>query len=186
MPYKDPEKFAAYLARHREKKRQKDRDYAASHRQYAAEKSRKWYANNADRAKLANAEWRRKNPEKMKEYRAKWKSLNPQKEASSQRKYIQTPSGKSSKAHRAHRRRAAIMKCENKATSSQLAILKGKSKTCYYCGCGGALTFDHVVPISKGGGHSIDNIVMACSSCNRKKAATAPADYAVKIGRLIL
>ena len=39
---------------------------------------------------------------------------------------------------------------------------------CVYCG-GTADTRDHVIPLSRGGTNSIDNIVPACRSCNARK-----------------
>ena len=41
---------------------------------------------------------------------------------------------------------------------------------CQYCGSRGDLTFDHVLPRSRGGITSWDNVVAACSPCNLKKA----------------
>lgn len=41
---------------------------------------------------------------------------------------------------------------------------------CQYCGARGDLTFDHVLPRSKGGITSWENVVAACSPCNLKKA----------------
>ena len=41
---------------------------------------------------------------------------------------------------------------------------------CQYCGSKGDLTFDHVIPRSRGGVTSWDNVVAACSPCNLKKA----------------
>ncbi|THD83122.1 HNH endonuclease [Aliigemmobacter aestuarii] len=41
---------------------------------------------------------------------------------------------------------------------------------CQYCGSKGDLTFDHVVPRSRGGITSWENVVAACSPCNLKKA----------------
>ena len=41
---------------------------------------------------------------------------------------------------------------------------------CQYCGHKGDLTFDHVVPRSRGGVTSWDNVVAACSPCNLRKA----------------
>lgn len=41
---------------------------------------------------------------------------------------------------------------------------------CQYCGARGDLTFDHVVPRSKGGVTSWENVVAACSPCNLRKA----------------
>jgi len=49
---------------------------------------------------------------------------------------------------------------------------------CAYCGIheevlytlyGQRLTMDHVIPLSKGGQHIVENIVPACGSCNSKK-----------------
>lgn len=40
---------------------------------------------------------------------------------------------------------------------------------CAYCGKDARLTMDHVVPIIRGGTHSVGNIVPACMSCNTHK-----------------
>ena len=41
--------------------------------------------------------------------------------------------------------------------------------SCQYCGSGEELTFDHLLPRSKGGQTNWDNVVTACSGCNVKK-----------------
>lgn len=41
--------------------------------------------------------------------------------------------------------------------------------TCQYCGGRDDLTFDHVVPRSKGGTTTWENVVAACSPCNLRK-----------------
>jgi 5-methylcytosine-specific restriction endonuclease McrA len=41
--------------------------------------------------------------------------------------------------------------------------------TCQYCGSRSNLTVDHVVPRSKGGLSSWENIVASCAPCNRRK-----------------
>jgi len=43
-----------------------------------------------------------------------------------------------------------------------------KSSSCFYCG-GVAKTVDHIIPVSKGGQHSVGNLVSACQSCNASK-----------------
>jgi 5-methylcytosine-specific restriction endonuclease McrA len=42
---------------------------------------------------------------------------------------------------------------------------------CQYCGAKGDLTFDHVLPRSRGGITSWDNVVAACSPCNLRKGS---------------
>jgi len=48
--------------------------------------------------------------------------------------------------------------------------------TCAYCGKpdhrAAELELEHVIPISKGGGHHLGNIVPACSQCNSKKRSS--------------
>jgi 5-methylcytosine-specific restriction endonuclease McrA len=41
--------------------------------------------------------------------------------------------------------------------------------SCQYCGSDQELTFDHLLPRSKGGQTNWNNVVTACSSCNVKK-----------------
>jgi len=48
--------------------------------------------------------------------------------------------------------------------------------TCQYCGDRRDLTFDHVVPRSKGGQTTWDNVVTACSPCNLLKGGQLPRD----------
>ena len=49
--------------------------------------------------------------------------------------------------------------------------------TCQYCGDGGdSLTLDHVLPRSRGGGDTWDNMVTACVRCNVKKGSRTPPE----------
>jgi hypothetical protein len=52
------------------------------------------------------------------------------------------------------------------------AIFARDDFTCRYCGArGGRLECDHVIPVSKGGASTPDNLVTACFDCNRSKGA---------------
>lgn len=44
-----------------------------------------------------------------------------------------------------------------------------KNSKCFYCSSVDNITFDHVVPLSKGGRHSIGNLLPACMKCNTSK-----------------
>jgi len=46
--------------------------------------------------------------------------------------------------------------------------------TCQYCGSRDDLTFDHLIPRSRGGTTAWDNVVTACSPCNLRKGGMMP------------
>ena len=57
--------------------------------------------------------------------------------------------------------------------------------TCQYCGYKGKdLTFDHVVPKSRGGRTRWDNVVAACQSCNLRKAAKTTSQAGFKLKKV--
>ena len=54
-------------------------------------------------------------------------------------------------------------------------LLHRDNNTCQYCGQSGeSLTLDHVIPRSRGGGDSWENIVSACVRCNVRKGSRTP------------
>lgn len=53
---------------------------------------------------------------------------------------------------------------------------------CVYCGSG-AETIDHVVPRSKGGTHTWDNVVAACAPCNHRKSDRTLAELGWRLPR---
>ncbi len=56
--------------------------------------------------------------------------------------------------------------------------------TCQYCGRqAGDLTIDHVVPKSKGGEHTWENLVSACKACNHRKAGRTPQEARMHLAR---
>ncbi len=56
--------------------------------------------------------------------------------------------------------------------------------SCQYCNAvfnSEELTFDHVIPVSRGGTKSWENIVTACVECNRKKGGQTPEEAGMKL-----
>ena len=47
---------------------------------------------------------------------------------------------------------------------------------CQYCGTRHELTFDHVLPRSKGGRTTWENVTTACASCNLRKGGRTPQE----------
>ena len=54
------------------------------------------------------------------------------------------------------------------------AVFARDGWTCQYCGSRASLTVDHVIPRSKGGTSTWDNIVASCAPCNRRKGDLLP------------
>jgi 5-methylcytosine-specific restriction endonuclease McrA len=52
---------------------------------------------------------------------------------------------------------------------------------CQYCGKRGSLTMDHVVPRSKGGDTSWENVVACCAGCNRRKGDRSVSQSGMKL-----
>jgi 5-methylcytosine-specific restriction endonuclease McrA len=48
---------------------------------------------------------------------------------------------------------------------------------CFYCGEAKPLGPDHKVPLSRGGGDAIENILPACIECNVRKGARTAREY---------
>jgi len=54
---------------------------------------------------------------------------------------------------------------------------------CQYCGSPHDLTFDHVVPRSKGGTTCWENVVAACSPCNLRKGSRSVKQSGLRLSR---
>jgi 5-methylcytosine-specific restriction endonuclease McrA len=67
---------------------------------------------------------------------------------------------------------------------SRVNIYARDNYRCQYCAqkcTPDELTYDHVVPRSKGGRTTWENIVSACYTCNRRKANRTPAEAGMKL-----
>jgi 5-methylcytosine-specific restriction endonuclease McrA len=63
------------------------------------------------------------------------------------------------------------------------AVFARDDWTCQYCGARSNLTVDHVVPRSKGGASSWDNIVASCAPCNRRKGSSLAPQVGMHLAR---
>ena len=77
---------------------------------------------------------------------------------------------RSRKARVARRRKRRMERVEHDLSPQQWAALKEAWGGCAYCGATeGPLQRDCVLPISRGGRYTLDNIAPACGSCNASK-----------------
>ena len=66
---------------------------------------------------------------------------------------------------------------------SRRAILARDGFRCQYCGSTRHLTIDHVVPRSRGGLDSWENVVTSCAPCNVRKGACLPSEVGMSPSR---
>ena len=58
------------------------------------------------------------------------------------------------------------------------AVFRRDAYTCRYCSKRGErLECDHVLPLSRGGDSTVENLVTACKPCNRRKGARTPEEW---------
>ena len=55
---------------------------------------------------------------------------------------------------------------------------------CFYCGDESKLTMDHVVPLCRGGTHTIGNVVPACGPCNFRKGRRFITEWRIREKRI--
>ncbi|MBK6266344.1 HNH endonuclease [Marivirga sp. S37H4] len=63
-------------------------------------------------------------------------------------------------------------------------VFKRDAHTCQYCGVQKDLTLDHLIPRSKGGKSSWNNLVTACKRCNARKGDAKPEESGMVLRRV--
>jgi 5-methylcytosine-specific restriction endonuclease McrA len=87
-----------------------------------------------------------------------------------QTRYFRTEKGKAATARKHAKRRTALASVEATLTAEEwAAIIEAAQGRCAYCQKTVPLTMDHVIPLSKGGPHTKENVVPACRPCNARK-----------------
>jgi 5-methylcytosine-specific restriction endonuclease McrA len=135
--------------------------YSNRDKKKQANLARSWYQNNRERVIAKQAERYQNNKKKLREYGRSHAKRNPE-------------------IYRAafHRRRMKIdSNGRNSLTAGEISWLFENFPFCIYCEATENLTIDHVVPISKGGENTLENVVPACSSCNNQKRAKTLTEY---------
>lgn len=181
-----------YMANNKEAKAASDSKYREANKEKLSQHKKEYYRENFKRLS-EKAKQRRLNrtSEEIKRDSeiAHKKYLNESPEQKARRaeygkNYHKTESGKLSSRVNAQKRRAnKISTSDGTVTAQALENLKElQNNKCYYCNCELLFTennkvhLDHYIPLSKGGIHSIENVVWSCSSCNYSKGDTIPND----------
>jgi len=115
-----------------------------------------WRNQNPERVKVAKQKWAKENAGKVKEIHRNWRKKNPER-------------------HRAHGKntrykRRTQSKNSDITTDFLIELKKKVANTCPYCGLyTEMLHLDHIIPLSRGGTHTKDNVMYCCPTCNLTK-----------------
>lgn len=150
-----------YYLKNRDKFIKQFRNYYFVHKEYALEWAKNYIADHPEIAKKSQENFKVNHPERIKMFKDRWAKGHPEK-----------------RLEYAENRRAR--KIANGGSISSKEWEEIKKKYGYRCLCCGRtdvkLHMDHVIPLAKGGHHSIENIQPLCKSCNSSKN-TKDIDY---------
>lgn len=161
-----------------------------AYRERNREKIRSWkreaYSRNHEHILAITYLWRQQHPERHKEakkrhYR-KWRANDANRALDNLRKrqYSKTPRGKMMRRAKDQRRASIKRAAEGTYTSADIrALWERQQGKCHYCGVavGDVYHVDHVVPLSRGGNNLLENLVIACPSCNLSKSDKLPHEW---------
>jgi hypothetical protein len=161
------------------------REYYKKHTERAKEQSTERRKKNPEKYRAYVKKSKIKTAEKVKEYNARWARNNPEKirqhNATRYQNHPDVVKENSKKWFREHpdevriRNRNRLAKVNNApgngwSVKEEKQLIEDYGHRCAYCDKKtDKITMDHIVPITRGGTHSIENIAPACGSCNSSK-----------------
>ncbi len=143
-------------------------------------KQREWHANFrvANRQKLCDKgkAVRSEHPERHRRSGAKYRAENPGESAQRVRTWRKNHPKENAASKKLARARKAHAPVSDFTHAQWVMVQEVFDHRCIYCHkrAKGHLTQDHITPLSKGGSHTLTNIVPACRSCNSKKSTGPP------------
>lgn len=155
--------------------------YHSEHPEMGRTSSRNWARRNAERHRANTRRWRAAHSERRKRWQKEYRQQNRLKISQKVKEYAKNnPHVRRAIAakRRALRRQVLI---DPRGIKSWMKEIRSKPfARCHWCGTkvsGRKIHFDHIVPISKGGAHSIGNLCASCRDCNLSKNNRLLADW---------
>jgi 5-methylcytosine-specific restriction endonuclease McrA len=126
--------------------------------------------NRTEKSREKCRRWRENNPERAREVLAAYKERNPDaiREAGRRHYYKDLDASRAAVRNRISRRRARMRDNGVFAVTTK-DVRRILAMPCAYCGSTDEPTLDHVIPISRGGRHSVGNLQCLCAHCNFTK-----------------
>lgn len=146
------------------------KEYREQNREKLRARGLKYYDNNKERFAQTGKLYRDLNPDKVRDRHQVYYSKNSSSLKTSGKIWSQSERGKLSKNLSSQRRRNARKSVPTNFTANDWELcIDNFNGECAYCGKAKKLTYEHFVPLSKGGEFTINNIIPVCDSCNKSK-----------------
>jgi 5-methylcytosine-specific restriction endonuclease McrA len=160
-----------YRHTHQEEKKERARIYYLAHAEEEKGRTRKWQQTHTEEVKELNRKYYQEHREEAKEFSHDY--YQDHREDVDERNRIYSKKHPEYKRIGCRNRRARILNASGNGWSAkdEKQLKQDYSYRCAYCGKDTKLELDHIVPISRGGKHAIENIVPACRSCNSSKGS---------------
>jgi len=162
------------------------RNYIESNKEKISHQQKIYRQINKITISLKEKEYRQLNQESILNNRKRYYEENKEIILANRGEYKKTQKGKVVNKNSCHKRRTAAI--NGNVTSKQLLELQENAKVCYWCNTllkNKTVHIDHYIPVSKGGEHTISNLVVSCQTCNLSKGAKDPVEFANKMGKLL-
>lgn len=147
--------------------------YRKKNREAIRKKARNKYATDEDlkeKSKQYQKEYRKNNKDKINAYHRKYyTTVGREKHNETKRRWSKTPKGKLKEQRSSYKRRSILKEVGNHTVEEWNNIVKLHSNKCALCKEEKKLTKDHIIPLSKGGVNTIDNLQPLCRGCNARK-----------------
>lgn len=151
-----------------------------SNREYALEQKRRYYQKDKQRHNERVKQYHAANKERIKESQQQWRQRNNGYLVEYRKKYSKTAHGKlMSRKQKAIRRARKVASPGNLTIKGIRRQYDAQQGRCYYCKAelSDKYHVDHFIPLSRGGTNTLDNIVIACPTCNMRKHNKMPDEF---------
>ena len=190
-----------YKSKNKERTSEYNRNYQKENKTKIHLQSTEYYKINKDNINSNKKEYRKLNSSYISTYNKAYYNQNADKILNQKKTYREsnrelylfklksyqkTDKFKISHRNIQHKRRSITK--QGDVTTRQLLELEQNAKVCYWCNVSlkkVKIHIDHYIPLSKGGLHTVSNLVVSCPKCNQSKCAKDPLKFANSIGRLL-